>query len=63
MFLLLAADGSVIDSNSEVWGQKIRFNSIRPISAIRHLYANEPISAWGGPYKCALPLPRAPDSA
>ena len=50
-FTLLAADGGIVDANSEVWGQKVRFNAIRPISAIRYLYANETVQAWGGPYR------------
>ena len=31
--------------------QKIKFTSIRPISAIRYLYGQQSISSWGGPFK------------
>lgn len=36
-----------------VWGflGQIRFNSVRPITAIRYLYGKKNITAWGGPYR------------
>ncbi len=30
------------------WRQKIHHNAIRPVSAIRYLYGNTNITAWGG---------------
>lgn len=32
-----------------VWQEKTRWDSVRPFSAIRHLYGDDEITAWGGP--------------
>lgn len=34
-----------------VWHQKWRYDSVRPVSAVRHLYGDKKIRAWGGPGK------------
>ena len=39
-----ALDGSIV-----VWQEKARYDAVRPASAIRHIYGDEPVSAWGGP--------------
>ncbi|MGW0763567.1 DUF6851 domain-containing protein [Streptomyces sp. NPDC002814] len=31
------------------WHQKAKYDSVRPISAVRHLYGNRRLTAWGGP--------------
>jgi hypothetical protein len=31
------------------WHQKHRYDAVRPISAVRHVYGNRKITAWGGP--------------
>jgi VCPO second helical-bundle domain/Domain of unknown function (DUF6851) len=33
------------------WHQKVKYDSVRPFSAIRHVYDSTPVTAWGGPYK------------
>lgn len=47
--LYFALTGAVFDSSIAVWGYKRQFDSIRPVSAIRHRYFGQMISAWGGP--------------
>ncbi|MGV9291321.1 vanadium-dependent haloperoxidase [Streptomyces sp. NPDC003719] len=31
------------------WYQKAKYDSVRPFSAIRHVYGRSPVTAWGGP--------------
>lgn len=33
------------------WQQKLFYNSVRPVSAVRHLYGGQNITAWGGQYQ------------
>lgn len=47
--LYFALTGAVFDSSIAVWGNKAVFDSIRPVSAIRHKYVGQAIQAWGGP--------------
>ncbi|MCY3916541.1 MAG: vanadium-dependent haloperoxidase [Chloroflexi bacterium] len=39
-----ALDGSIV-----TWQEKARYDAVRPFSAIRHIYGDEPVMAWGGP--------------
>lgn len=39
------------DTAIAVWDNKYHYDAVRPFSAIRHLYKNREISAWGGPGK------------
>ena len=39
-----AMDGSIV-----IWQEKARYDAVRPASAIRHIYGDEPVTAWGGP--------------
>lgn len=32
-----------------VWQEKTKYDAVRPFSAIRHIYGDDPITAWGGP--------------
>ena len=45
-FLVNAA---AFDTAIVIWKEKRRYNAVRPFSAIRLLYGNLPITAWGGP--------------
>jgi hypothetical protein len=45
-FLLNVA---AFDTGIAVWKEKRRFDAVRPFSAIRYLYGNQPVTAWGGP--------------
>lgn len=33
------------------WYQKNVYDSVRPFSAVRHVYGDTPVTAWGGPFK------------
>jgi hypothetical protein len=33
------------------WYQKVRYDAVRPISAVRHVYGKRKLTAWGGPGK------------
>jgi hypothetical protein len=47
-FLLNVA---VFDTGIAIWKEKFRFDAVRPFSAIHYLYADQFVSAWGGPGK------------
>lgn len=49
--LFFAVTGALFDSSIAVWEAKRYYDSIRPISAIRHKYFGQKIMAWGGPNK------------
>lgn len=40
---------AAFDTGVAVWNQKARWDAVRPFSAIRHLYGNRKVTAWGGP--------------
>jgi len=37
------------DAGIFIWQEKRRYDAVRPFSAIRYLYKDEPVLAWGGP--------------
>jgi hypothetical protein len=37
------------DTLIPIWAEKRRHDAVRPFSAIRYLYGDEPVTAWGGP--------------
>lgn len=42
---------SEFDTAIAVWHQKIKWDAVRPWSAIAHVYGNKKVTAWGGPGK------------
>ena len=42
---------AAFDTAIAIWNEKFRYDSVRPFSAIRYLYRNRPVTAWGGPGK------------
>lgn len=40
---------AAFDTAIVVWNEKFRYDAVRPFSAIRYLYGNRPVIAWGGP--------------
>jgi hypothetical protein len=42
---------AAFDTAIAVWKEKRRHDAVRPFSAIRYLYGNQPVTAWGGPGK------------
>jgi membrane-associated phospholipid phosphatase len=47
MFFVLG--NALLDVSVAVWDCKAEFDSVRPVSAVRFLYAGQLIEAWGGP--------------
>ncbi len=39
------------DTAIACWNEKLRHDYVRPVSAIRYLYGDDPVTAWGGPGK------------
>ena len=49
--LFFALNNALLDASISAWDGKGRWDSIRPISAVRWLQRGRIIQAWGGPYK------------
>jgi hypothetical protein len=49
--MFFALNNALLDASISAWDGKGRWDSIRPISAIRWLYKDKIIQAWGGPYQ------------
>jgi hypothetical protein len=49
LFFLLG--NAMLDASIAAWDRKVRFDSVRPVSLVRHAYAGRTIRAWGGPYQ------------
>ena len=47
--MFFALTTAMLDSSIAVWDCKRTYDSVRPISAIHFLFANQPVKAWGGP--------------
>jgi hypothetical protein len=48
---------AAFDGGIAVWQEKIRFDAVRPASAIRYLYGDGLVSAWGGPGRGTAAVP------
>ena len=42
---------AAFDTAIAIWNEKHRYDTVRPFSAIRYLYGNRHVTAWGGPGK------------
>lgn len=42
---------AAFDAGIAVWNQKYRYDAVRPFSAIRYVYGDRAVTAWGGPGK------------
>jgi hypothetical protein len=40
---------AAFDTGIAIWQEKARHDAVRPFSAVRHVYGNRPVTAWGGP--------------
>ena len=45
------------DAGIVAWQEKARYDAVRPITAIRYLYGDELVPAWGGPGRGTVELP------
>lgn len=48
---------AAFDAGIVVWQEKRRWDAVRPFSAIRWLYRDRPVTAWGGPGQGTVALP------
>ena len=39
---------AAFDTVIAIWNEKYRYHAVRPFSAIRLLYGDKPVTAWGG---------------
>jgi hypothetical protein len=49
--LFFALTNAIFDAGICAWDNKCQFASVRPITAIRYLFADQPVTAWAGPYQ------------
>jgi len=49
--LFLAHSTAILDTLIAVWHHKTRYDAVRPVTAIRHVYGHRRVTAWGGPGK------------
>lgn len=54
LFFVLA--NSMLDTSIATWARKRDFDSIRPISLVRSVYAGRTVQAWGGPHQGTQPI-------
>lgn len=47
--MLFALNNAILDASIVAWDAKIYWDSVRPITAIRYLFAGQQIYSWGGP--------------
>ncbi len=48
---------AAFDTGIAIWKEKRRHDAVRPFSAIRYVYGNSTVTAWGGPGKGTVNLP------
>jgi hypothetical protein len=49
--LFFALANGLLDASIAVWDAKRHYDSVRPVTVIRFLFAGQPIRAWAGPYQ------------
>ena len=48
---VVTVDSAIFDVSIATWHFKRQYDTVRPVSAIRYLYGNKKLTAWGGPGK------------
>ena len=48
---------AAFDGGIAMWRNKARYDAVRPFSAIRYLYGDDPVMAWGGPGQGTVAIP------
>jgi len=49
LYFLMA--NAMLDASIATWARKVGFDSVRPVTLVRHVEAGRRIRAWGGPYR------------
>jgi hypothetical protein len=52
VLMFFALNNALFDAGISAWDNKLAFDSVRRITAIRFLYQGEKVHAWGGPGQC-----------
>jgi hypothetical protein len=55
--LFFALSNALMDASIAVWEAKRFYDSVRPVTAIRFLFAGQPVRAWGGPFQGTRLIP------
>jgi Domain of unknown function (DUF6851)/VCPO second helical-bundle domain len=55
--MFFALGNALLDSSIAVWECKRFYDYVRPITAVRFLYAGKPVRAWAGPYQGTQVIP------
>lgn len=42
---------AALDTGIAIWNEKTRHNAVRPFSAVRHIYKDREVTAWGGRFQ------------
>jgi hypothetical protein len=48
---------AAFDTGIIIWREKRRYDAVRPFTAIRHIYGDDLVTAWGGPGQGTVSLP------
>lgn len=54
LFFVLA--NAMLDAGIATWNRKRHFDSIRPVSLVRSVYAGRTVRSWGGPHEGTRPV-------
>jgi hypothetical protein len=54
--MMFAVANTVFDASIAIWGAKVKFDSVRPVTAIHYLYTGQTINAWAGPGNGTQPI-------
>jgi hypothetical protein len=54
--LFFALGNALLDASIAVWDAKVVYDYVRPVSAVRHVFAGQTIEAWGGPFTGTRPI-------
>jgi hypothetical protein len=54
--MFFALGNALLDASIAVWETKRFYDSVRPVTAVRYLYAGRTIDAWGGPGAGTQPI-------
>ncbi len=53
----LVSRAAAMDASIPIWQEKIRYDGVRPFSAIAHIYGDEIVTAWAGPGRGTAQIP------
>ena len=55
--MFFALGNALLDASISVWDCKVYYDYVRPITAVRHVFAGSTIEAWAGPYQGTQLIP------